>query len=181
MRIKKLIIPAIGASVLLLFLVAVEMLFDIFRICNKNEIYTFALVVPSTFRGPILIFLEQDFQKGDIRYKNCKHYFYVKESGIFYTPAKAGEGYIEFYDDKLKKVDYYFTMDIGEAPPESFQVIGGAYRGFNIKEYKNGEVSCKFMAFTAGIAKDIKDNWNTRDSTVERLYRENLPDRYRQR
>lgn len=156
---------------ILLFIGIIGLVFSLCKPCNKNIIDTYALVVPNDFHGDIIIFFEQDFNKGKIEFEKCKHFFYVENDGVFFTTLKSGEGFFEFYDEKLNLKDYYSTMHIKDAPSSSFQVIGGDYRGLKIDQYKNGQEWCRFIIFKSGITKDIQNNWFVSDSTIAEMYK----------
>lgn len=136
---------------------------------TKNVIDSFVLVVPNNFYGDIIIFFEQDYDKGNAEHRNYKDYFYVKDNGIFFTKKKLGKGNFKFYDTDGNVVEYVSTMQIGNADPNSFQVIGGAYRGIMIEEYSSDKF-CNFVIFKAGYAKNICDNWFVSDSAVKVIY-----------
>jgi len=148
----------------------------LFVSCNVNndKIQTVALVAPIGFKGNIIIFFEQDTSIGDIRLMNGKHYFFVKNDGIFFTRLPIGNGSIENYiksKDGLMRVYYKSPMTISQAEDTSYQVVGGSYRGITHSRIgKSDAKSIMFLSFRAGLAKDIKSNWELDDSIVNNIY-----------
>jgi hypothetical protein len=130
------------------------------------------LVVPETFKGVIAIFYGQDRNLGRWEFKGGKHYFYVDTSGIFFTTAKMGEGYLECLKANSHVSISVSPMSINEETNEKrFVVVGGDYRGFKTTLNKEGREFVNYTVYKAGDVKALKNGgWYVNDSLVEKLY-----------
>jgi hypothetical protein len=122
---------------------------------DVNIIDTIALVVPSNYHGSIIIFYDQDYEKGKIEFRNGKHFIYTPDDGIVFTRYILGDGHIEKYDENLiEKNEYGNTMNPQLLKDSVYDVIGGAYGGINLNGDESNSV--RFSLFRAGLGKEIK-------------------------
>jgi hypothetical protein len=120
-----------------------------------NIIDTIALVVPRSYHGPIIIFYNQDYEKGKIEFRNGKHFIYIPEDGIVFTKYILRDGHIEKYDENLvERNEYGNTMNPQLLKDDVYDVIGGAYGGFDLNGDESNSV--RFSVFGAGLGKELK-------------------------
>jgi hypothetical protein len=143
-----------------------------------NTIDTIALVVPKSYEGKILIFLEQDHEKGKIVFEKGKHFIYIPEDGIILTKYKIekGQSHIKVYDEsREEKKEYGLIMNPQLIPDEQYDVNGGTYRGFHSNLHKDGYNGwINFVEFVAGSGKYIKNNYYMNDDEVREVYENTL-------
>lgn len=144
---------------------------------NDEEIESIALVVPETFKGPVIIFFNQNEDLGRFEFKKGKYFFYVDSTGIFFTkkhPRKGGVS-VQGFSPDLNEELYSTEMSINQYSDEIFRVIGGTYRGFKTNLYKGGDIFLNFCVFKAGTAKELKNGgWYVSDSVIEGLYQKHI-------
>jgi hypothetical protein len=119
-----------------------------------NEIETTALVLPEGYRGPILVFYEQAFEKGQVDFREGKHYIYVPPDGVVFTKYKMGKGKIKYYNERLEETHYNDgTFNRAKLDDNRYyHYSGSSYRGF---EWESGKVVwCSI--FEAGWGRDLK-------------------------
>lgn len=140
----------------------------------ENKIDNEVIVVPDSYQGVIVVFYEQNSNKGRIEYRNGKHFFYVDSFGVFFTKLKMGEGVIQTVDQNGKN-NYSTEMSINKCNDDEFRVVGGTYRGCKTNLYRHGVDFLNYSVYKADRAKKLKNgNWHVNDLLVLDLYKKAL-------
>ncbi len=156
-----------------IYLLIITILSFILNGCNNGEkIDTEILIVPETYKGIIVIFYEQEINRGHIEFRNGKHFFFVDSVAVFFTTKKLGGGSFECLAPDFDTNISMGPMGIDrEEPDDKFGVVCGSYRGFKTNLYKGGSQFLRYTVYKSGIAKTLKKGgWYVSNSIVENLY-----------
>ena len=155
-----------------MFLYLAGMIFLLISCEHKdiNTIDTIALVVPSSYHGPIIIFYNQNYEKGKIEFRDGKHFIYTPKDGVVFTRYMLGEGHIEKYDENLsEKNEYGNVMNPQLIKDNVYDVIGGAYRGFYLDGKETNLIS--YSVFNAGLGEELKKEGSyVNDEEARKIY-----------